>query len=35
MDTFRAIVAKQERSERTLEITKLIIQMNPGHYTVW
>ncbi|GAA5825676.1 hypothetical protein JCM11251_000335 [Rhodosporidiobolus azoricus] len=35
MDTFRAMVAKQERSERTLELTELIIQMNPGHYSVW
>ncbi|GAA5861936.1 hypothetical protein JCM3774_001358 [Rhodotorula dairenensis] len=35
MDMFRALVAKQEKSERTLELTKEIIQMNPGHYTVW
>ncbi|GAA5953035.1 hypothetical protein JCM21900_005046 [Sporobolomyces salmonicolor] len=35
MDTFRAIVAQQERSERTLELTELIIQMNPGHYSIW
>ncbi|GAA5981886.1 hypothetical protein JCM10908_004655 [Rhodotorula pacifica] len=35
MDMFRAIVAKQEKSKRTLDLTKEIIQMNPGHYTVW
>ncbi|GAA5903693.1 hypothetical protein JCM6882_003388 [Rhodosporidiobolus microsporus] len=35
MDTFRAMVAKKEQSERTLELTELIIQMNPGHYSVW
>lgn len=35
MDMFRALVAKQEKSQRTLDLTKEIIQMNPGHYTVW
>ncbi|GAA6060079.1 hypothetical protein JCM10212_003040 [Sporobolomyces blumeae] len=35
MDTFRALVKKGEKSERTLEVTAHIIQMNPGHYSVW
>lgn len=35
MDTFRAIVKKGEKSKRTLELTELIIQFNPGHYSVW
>ncbi|GAA5860610.1 hypothetical protein JCM5353_004069, partial [Sporobolomyces roseus] len=34
MDTFRAIVKKGEKSKRTLELTELIIQFNPGHYSV-
>ncbi|GAA5970885.1 hypothetical protein JCM11641_004493 [Rhodosporidiobolus odoratus] len=35
MDTFRALLAKQEKSERVLEVTEHIIQMNPGHYSIW
>ncbi|GAA5928713.1 uncharacterized protein JCM15063_003948 [Sporobolomyces koalae] len=35
MDTFRALVQKGEKSKRTLELTEDIIQMNPGHYSVW
>ncbi|BGO99526.1 CAAX geranylgeranyltransferase alpha subunit [Rhodotorula toruloides] len=35
MDTFRAMVAKQERSQRTLELTKILIHYNPAHYSVW
>ncbi|GJN89140.1 hypothetical protein Rhopal_002114-T1 [Rhodotorula paludigena] len=35
MDTFRALVAKGEKSERTLEVTQWIIRLNPGHYSVW
>ncbi|BGP39772.1 CAAX geranylgeranyltransferase alpha subunit [Rhodotorula kratochvilovae] len=35
MDTFRALVAKGEQSERTLEVTQWIIRLNPGHYSVW
>lgn len=35
MDTFRAMVAKQERSKRTLELTKVLIHYNPAHYSVW
>ncbi|GAA6024317.1 hypothetical protein JCM11491_005984 [Sporobolomyces phaffii] len=35
MDTFRSLVQKGEKSQRTLEVTKDIIHMNPGHYSVW
>ncbi|GAA6027443.1 hypothetical protein JCM8097_007866 [Rhodosporidiobolus ruineniae] len=35
MDTFRAMIAKGEKSARTLELTEYLIQSNPGHYTVW
>lgn len=35
MDYFRALAAKQERSERGLELTETIIRMNPAHYTIW
>lgn len=35
MDYFRAIAAKEEKSERALELTEIIVRMNPAHYTVW
>ena len=35
MDYFRAVTAKGEYSERALALTEDIINMNPGHYTVW
>ncbi|GAA5861090.1 hypothetical protein JCM8547_008031 [Rhodosporidiobolus lusitaniae] len=35
MDTFRAMIAKGEKSKRTIELTEDLIQMNPGHYSVW
>jgi len=35
MDYFRAVVKSEERSERVLALTKEIIDMVPGHYTVW
>ncbi|WWC71526.1 uncharacterized protein I206_105484 [Kwoniella pini CBS 10737] len=35
MDYFRAIAAAEERSERALELTEMIIRINPAHYTVW
>ncbi|GAA6012890.1 hypothetical protein JCM10207_008367 [Rhodosporidiobolus poonsookiae] len=35
MDYFRAMVQTGERSQRTLELTEVLIQMNPGHYSVW
>ncbi|ESK86396.1 farnesyltransferase geranylgeranyltransferase type i alpha subunit [Moniliophthora roreri MCA 2997] len=34
-DYFRGIVKIGERSQRVLELTKAIIDMNPGHYSVW
>lgn len=35
MAYLRAIMAKDECSERALKITKHITEMNPAHYTVW
>ncbi|RKP11133.1 hypothetical protein THASP1DRAFT_11968, partial [Thamnocephalis sphaerospora] len=35
MSYFRAVSAKREYSTRALELTGTIIDMNPGHYTVW
>ncbi|KAI4217700.1 MAG: hypothetical protein LQ351_000296 [Letrouitia transgressa] len=35
MSYFRAITAKDEKSERALDLTEEIISMNPAHYTVW
>lgn len=35
MSYLRAVMAKNERSERVLELTDDIIRMNPAHYTVW
>ena len=35
MSYLRAVIAKQETSERVLELTEDIISMNPAHYTVW
>jgi protein farnesyltransferase/geranylgeranyltransferase type-1 subunit alpha len=31
----RAVMAKQELSERVLALTGDIIALNPSHYTVW
>lgn len=31
----RALMAKNEKSERALRLTVDIIGMNPAHYTVW
>ncbi|KAJ2613684.1 CAAX geranylgeranyltransferase alpha subunit [Coemansia sp. RSA 1365] len=35
MDYLRAVMAKEEISERALALTGRVIQANPGHYTVW
>lgn len=35
MSYFRAITAKDEKSERALDLTEEIINMNPAHYTIW
>ncbi|GKV37789.1 hypothetical protein SLEP1_g45776 [Rubroshorea leprosula] len=35
MDYFRAIYRADERSPRTLSLTRQVILMNPGNYTVW
>ncbi|ORX66855.1 hypothetical protein DL89DRAFT_269902 [Linderina pennispora] len=35
MDYLRALMAKGEISQRALKLTSLVIEENPGHYTVW
>lgn len=35
MSYLRAVMAKNEMSERALDLTEHIISMNPAHYTVW
>ncbi|KAJ2808572.1 CAAX geranylgeranyltransferase alpha subunit [Coemansia guatemalensis] len=35
MDYLRAVMAKEEISERALTLTGRVIQTNPGHYTAW
>jgi len=35
MAYLRAVMAKEEKSERVLQITEHIIGLNPAHYTVW
>lgn len=35
MSYLRAIMAKNEMSERALALTEDIIDMNAAHYTVW
>lgn len=35
MDMFRAIVSREELSERVLDLTETLIRINPGHFTVW
>lgn len=35
MDYFRAICRTQEQSERALDLTKIVIELSPSHYTVW
>ncbi|KAG0000278.1 CAAX geranylgeranyltransferase alpha subunit [Modicella reniformis] len=35
MDYFRAISRSQEKSQRALDLTKIVIEQSPSHYTVW
>jgi protein farnesyltransferase/geranylgeranyltransferase type-1 subunit alpha len=35
MGYLRAVMAKNEFSERVMALTEHIISMNPAHYTVW
>ncbi|KAF9101557.1 CAAX geranylgeranyltransferase alpha subunit [Mortierella sp. AM989] len=35
LDYFRAICRSEEQSERALELTKIVIELSPSHYTVW
>ncbi|KAI8622599.1 hypothetical protein BC830DRAFT_1088972 [Chytriomyces sp. MP71] len=35
MDYFRACARVDERSQRVLDLTAVIIDLNPAHYTVW
>lgn len=35
MSYLRAVMAKDEMSERVLKVTEDVIDMNPAHYTVW
>lgn len=34
-DYLRAFQASDELSERALEITRLVLEFNPSHYTAW
>ncbi|KAK9659768.1 CAAX geranylgeranyltransferase alpha subunit, partial [Basidiobolus ranarum] len=35
MDYYRALANVEEISERALDLTSYVIEMNPAHYTVW
>ena len=35
MSYLRAIMAKDEKSDRALNLTAHIIKLNPAHYTAW
>ncbi|KAI5474636.1 protein farnesyltransferase/geranylgeranyltransferase type-1 subunit alpha [Pseudohyphozyma bogoriensis] len=35
MDTFRALVHAGEKSARGIELTEVLIRLNPGHYSIW
>ncbi|KAG0215491.1 CAAX geranylgeranyltransferase alpha subunit [Mortierella sp. NVP41] len=35
MNYFRAMCRAQEKSERAFDLTKIVIELSPSHYTVW
>ena len=35
MSYLRAVMAKDEKSNRVLSLTEDIVKKNPAHYTVW
>ena len=35
MSYLRAVMAQDEKSDRSLALTEHIIKLNPAHYTVW
>lgn len=35
MDLMRALMAKDEMSERAFALTETIVESNPAHYTIW
>lgn len=35
MDIFRAVLVSEEKSERVLELTEEILDINAANYTVW
>ena len=35
MDIFRAVLARNEKSQRALRLTEAVIHLSPSHYTAW
>ena len=35
MDLFRAVVSTEEYSERVLELTEELLELNAANYTIW